>query len=70
MAIFDFGICLSDLDKSKLLTDKNGKVWLNGTIVESYGELTIQEKLSKEERAEGSAYKKIGRGSVLKPKGS
>jgi hypothetical protein len=68
MAIYDCGICLSDIDKSKILIDKNGKEWYNFKAVEYSGKLELQERQTTEEKLNKVPYKKVGRGQIMTTK--
>jgi len=65
MAIYSFSICLSRVDKAKLSKDKNGNIWLNGTLVETDGLLQFQDSQSSTERELGVERTVIGRGTRI-----
>jgi hypothetical protein len=72
MAIHRVSVCLSDLDKDRLVKDKNGKVWLNLTIFESPqvtrtdDHLEIFQTASVEQKEAGVIQQRVGRGRTVK----
>ena len=65
MAILSVMVCLDELDQSKFFKNKNGKTCFDLSIVETGGELLVQEKRTKEEKENDIPYKKVGYGKVL-----
>jgi hypothetical protein len=76
MAIHRISICLSDIDQSRIVKDKNGKPWLKLTIFESIQQTRLDDNIevlqsaSLEEQENGIVQQRVGRGrtvsSVLK----
>lgn len=76
MAIHRISICLSDIDQSRIVKDKNGKPWLKLTIFESIQQTRLDDNIevlqsaSLEEQENGIIQQRVGRGrtvsSVLK----
>jgi hypothetical protein len=76
MAIHRISICLSDIDQSRIVKDKNGKPWLKLTIFESIQQTRLDDNIevlqsaSLEEQEKGILQQRVGRGrtvsSVLK----
>jgi hypothetical protein len=76
MAIHRISICLSDIDQSRIVKDKNGKPWLKLTIFESIQQTRLDDNIevlqsaSLEEQEKGIVQQRVGRGrtvsSVLK----
>lgn len=74
MAIHKISVCLSDLDKNRLVKDKNGKMWLKLTIFESPqitrtdDHLEVLQTASVEQQEAGVVQQRVGRGRTVKPR--
>lgn len=71
MAIHRISICLSDIDQSRIVKDKNGKPWLKLTIFESIQQTRLDDNIevlqsaSLEEQENGIVQQRVGRGRTV-----